>query len=99
MSLLRQSIVTQVAVACDPLFTYLAVNSGAIEIHPLWAALIESQGLVAAMTIRLLSGIMLIAALSILIYYDVRGITRTTLKVLTAVFLCITAINIGAWLL
>ena len=86
------------AVSADPVSTWLAVRAGAAEAHPLWAAAIGGIGLTAAMTVRLLAGLMLIAAVAVAVEHDGLPITRQVLTVLTVVFAAVTAWNLTVWI-
>ena len=86
------------AVSADPVSTWLAVRAGASEAHPLWAAAIDGYGLTPAMTVRLLAGLMLVAAVAVAVEHDGIPITRQVLTVLTVVFAVVTVWNLAVWL-
>ena len=85
------------AVTADPVTTWLAVNAGATEAHPLWARAIGNYGLGPAMTLRFLIGIVLIAALAVAIEHDGSPVTAWTLRALTAVFAIVALWNLAVW--
>ena len=86
------------AVSADPVSTWLAVRAGASEAHPLWAAAIDGYGLTPAMTVRLLAGLMLVAAVAVAVEHDGIPITRQVLTVLTVVFAVVTVWNVVVWI-
>ena len=84
-------------VSADPAATYLAVAAGAAEGHPLWGALIASYGLGPAMVVRLLAGLVLVAAVAVAVQHEGSPLTGWTLRALTAVFAAIVAWNLLVW--
>ena len=87
-----------VAVSADPLTTYLAVSAGAGEAHPMWAALIAQVGIGPAMTVRLLAGLTLVAAVVVAVEHEQVPLTGWVLRALTAVFAVVTVWNIAVWI-
>lgn len=87
-----------VVVSADPAATYLAVTAGASEAHPLWAGLISGIGLGPAMTVRLIAGLVLVAAVVVAVEHDGNPITGWTLRALTVVFAVVVAWNLTVWL-
>lgn len=85
------------AVSADPVATWLAVRAGAAEAHPLWSWAIGGVGLTGAMIVRLLAGLMLVAAVAVAVEHDGVPITRQVLTVLTAVFAAVTVWNVAVW--
>ncbi len=85
------------AVSADPVMTYLAVQGGAAEGHPLWEAAIGRIGIGAAMSIRLLLGLVLVAAVMVAVEHDGAPLTRWSLRALTAVFTVVAAWNLWVW--
>lgn len=92
------AIPAAIAVSLDPVTTYLAVNAGAMEGHPLWRELIAAVGLGPAMTVRLLAGLVLVAAVAVAVEHEGCGLTAWTLRALTVVFGVVVAWNIVAWI-
>ena len=88
---------TYLAVSADPAVTYLAVKAGAAEAHPLWASLADSAGIGPAMTIRLLAGLMLVAAVIVAVEHDGVPLTGWVLKALTSVFAAVAVWNVAVW--
>ena len=86
------------AVSADPLATYFAVSAGAGEAHPMWAALIGQVGIGPAMTVRLLAGLALVAAVAVAVEHDRVPLTGWVLRALTAVFAAITGWNVAVWI-
>lgn len=84
-------------VSLDPLTTYLFVNTGLTEGHPMWSTLIANFGIGPAMTIRLISGLVLVTAVAVAIQHDGNPLTSWVLRVLTGVFGAITTWNLIAW--
>lgn len=86
-----------IAVSADPALTYLAVKAGASEGHPVWATLIGWAGIGPAMTVRLLVGLALVAAVVVAVEHDGTPLTGWTLKALTAVFAAVAVWNAAVW--
>lgn len=95
---MRDIIRAATAVTADAVTTYLAVSAGAGEAHPFWAATIGAHGLAAATTMRILIGLVLVAALGVAVEHDGTTITGQTLRVLTAVFAGIAGWNLVVWI-
>jgi hypothetical protein len=92
------AVAAPLAVSADPLTTYLAVRAGAVESHPLWATAIGQVGLGPAMTIRLLVGLALVAAVIVAVEHEGTPMTRWVLRTLTAIFALVAAWNLGVWI-
>ena len=86
------------AISADPAATYLAVRAGASEAHPMWASLIANVGIGPAMTVRLLAGLTLVAAVAVAVEHDRVPLSGWVLKALTVVFAAITVWNVAVWI-
>ena len=95
---MRPAIPAALAVSADPATTYLAITAGASEAHPMWAALIASVGVGPAMTVRLLAGLTLVAAVVVAVEHDGVPLTGWVLRALTAVFTVVTVWNLAVYL-
>lgn len=87
-----------IAVSSDAATTWLAVEAGAAEGHPLWSAVIGRMGIGPAMAIRFIVGLAIVVAVMVAIERDGTPITDSTLRVLTGVFAVVAAWNLGIWI-
>lgn len=94
----RLRILAALVISADPVFTYLAVQRGAGEANPVWASIIASYGIGAAMTIRLLVGLVLVAAVVVAIEHEGLPLTGWVLKVLIVAFSLVAVWNLIAWI-
>ena len=93
----RDEIAAFITVSLDPAVTYAALRAGAHEAHPLWAALVASYGVGGGMALRFIIGVVFVAALTIAVRSDVKGVTGWTLRVLTVAFSIIVVWNLLVW--
>jgi len=87
------------AVTADPITTYLAVASGAVEVHPLWHAAIASVGAGPAMLLRLALGWVLVLGVAHAVDRPDVPVGPWTLDALTWTFAAVAAWNLLAWTL
>lgn len=91
--MIRNSKLAAVLVTLDPLVTWFALNSGALEGNPIWSSIVHALGITPAMIIRGYLGLLLVLTLEILIAYT-SSFSDWSFKILNTVFLIIVSWNL-----
>ena len=86
-----------VAVSADPLTTVVGIAAGAVEGHPLWAALIDHAGIAGFLTVRLLAGLLAVGLVTVAV--QAGRLSVRVLHVLTVAFFVIAVWNLAVALI